>query len=450
MGNDPLHVIIIGAGTGGMCLAHGLKRAGIRVDVYERDRERAHPLQGFRVGIGPDGSRALHDCLSPELFEIFRATCAIPMRRVNFFTEKLKEVLWMPGPEQVDPVNSEKSVSRMTLRQVLLTDMDDVVHFDKKFTHYTDNADGTVTAHFEDGTSATGDVLVGADGTRSKVREQYLPHAKIKDAGVLSIGAKVPLTDRVREILPPEMLEGSSFFFAPKGMFAIIHLMEFNWDRDAKLKNNIGGNQAELIAKWPGLMFDNTRDHLTWGLAIATDKAPAKMAQARGRELVEVAKEITPTWSPVLHKLFDETPADAIFLINIATSEPIPQWETTNVTLIGDAIHTMTPGQGVGANTALRDARLLCKKLVEHRDGKIKLLDGIQEYETRMIDYGFKAVKESLKQFGSDNPMEKPVLGRLMLGFMRTTMRLTNVIPPMKKKMASSMSTGRGANRVED
>jgi choline dehydrogenase-like flavoprotein len=54
----PFHVIIIGAGTGGLGLAQGLKRAGISVGVYERDRTRADGLQGYRVGIDADGKRA--------------------------------------------------------------------------------------------------------------------------------------------------------------------------------------------------------------------------------------------------------------------------------------------------------------------------------------------------------------------------------------------------------
>ena len=71
MSTAPLHVLIIGAGTGGLCLAHGLKRAGIGVAVYERDRTRTDGLQGYRVGIDSDGSRALHACLPRD------ALCAL-------------------------------------------------------------------------------------------------------------------------------------------------------------------------------------------------------------------------------------------------------------------------------------------------------------------------------------------------------------------------------------
>ncbi|MFP3270569.1 MAG: FAD-dependent monooxygenase, partial [Paraburkholderia sp.] len=76
MSREPLNVIIIGAGTGGLCLAHGLKQAGINVTVYERDRTRVDGLQGYRVGINDQGVAALKAFLPPDLFDTFLATCA--------------------------------------------------------------------------------------------------------------------------------------------------------------------------------------------------------------------------------------------------------------------------------------------------------------------------------------------------------------------------------------
>ena len=57
--------MIIGGGIGGLCLAQGLRRAGIDVTVYERTLTRTDWLQGYRIHINPHGSRALHDCLDP-------------------------------------------------------------------------------------------------------------------------------------------------------------------------------------------------------------------------------------------------------------------------------------------------------------------------------------------------------------------------------------------------
>ena len=62
--------------------------------------------------------------------------------------------------------------------------------------------------------------------------------------------------------------------------------------------------------------------------------------------------------------------------LSVRTSDPLPPWAPSTVTLLGDAAHTMTPGRGAGANTALRDARELRDRLVRVRDGESSLLFG--------------------------------------------------------------------------
>jgi len=454
MSTRPIHVLIIGGGTGGLCLAHGLRRAGIGVAVYERDRTRADGLQGYRVGIDPDGSRALHACLPPELYDSVVATCARTPIYFNMLTEQLCEVLSLGerpavDPVVADPIDSEKSVSRMTLRQVLLTGLEDIVHFDKTFTHYEHGPDGTVTAFFADGTSASGDALVAADGPNSRVRRQYLPHARLEDSGLIGITGKLPLTEETRAVLPPKVREGVSMVFAPKGYSCILHVMEFKWDRDGGLKSGIGGNDAALLAAWPGLLYDNTRDYIMWGFAAAAAKFPADVLRMTGADLHRLVGTMTTGWSPSLRTLFRLADPASCFPLNIRTSVPIPAWPTTTVTLLGDAIHTMTPGRGVGANTALRDAALLCRTLTAARDGRMTLIGAIHAYETRMIDYGFDAVLASRKQMDGNGLIHKPVIGRAVLAGMRAGMRAVNHLPPLKRRMADIQDRYRGAGREE-
>src|ERR1700716_1518083 len=85
----PLHVVIIGGGIGGLCLTQGLKQAGMSVAVYERDRTLTDRLQGYRVHINPAGSRALHACLPPPLFDAFDRTGGKPSRAMHFLTEQM-------------------------------------------------------------------------------------------------------------------------------------------------------------------------------------------------------------------------------------------------------------------------------------------------------------------------------------------------------------------------
>lgn len=448
------HVVIIGAGTGGLCLAHGLKRAGISVAVYERDttRTRDEGLQGYRIGIDPDGSRALHACLPPPLFDTLVATCARPPRYFNMLTERRTEVLstdgWAgePGP---DPVNSEKSVSRMTLRQVLLTGLEDVVHFGKTFTHYQTTDEHGVTAFFADGSSARGNVLIGADGTNSPVRRQYLPQARLEDTGMMAIGGKAPLTAETRALLTPKMLDGLSLIFAPKGFGAVIYVMEFPWDTDGAPKTGIGSTDADLITRWPGLAFDNTRDYIAVSFGAAAKRLPAGIMDMKAFELHGLVDELTSGWHRDLRKLFALADPLSFFPIAIRTSVPLRQWPTSNITLIGDAVHTMTPGRGIGANTALRDARLLCHNLTAARDGKIPLLAAVRDYENQMIDYGFTAVKQSRRQMTAGNPVHTPVIGRALLAAMRTSMRIINHLPPVKNSMARAQRADRGHDRPD-
>ncbi|HXZ09378.1 MAG TPA: NAD(P)/FAD-dependent oxidoreductase [Paraburkholderia sp.] len=438
----PLSVLIIGAGTGGLCLAHGLHRAGIDAQVYERDRTRADGLQGYRVGINAHGLDALRASLPPELFATFLATCARTPGYFNMLTERMSELLSVEiGAGEI---NGGKSVSRMTLRQVLLTGLEDRVHFDKTFVEYEQHADGRVTARFADGTNATADLLVGADGARSKVRRQLLPHARLEDTGIVSIAAKVPMTEENRALLPPKVLDGITLISAPKGYGAIIHVMEFNWD-NAGVRSGIGGNDAALIERWPGLLYDNTRDYLMWGVWGARRNVPADPMKLEAPARLALAMQMTDGWHPNLRALIRASDLSTAFAVGVRTSVPVEPWPTSNVTVLGDAIHLMTPGKGVGANTALRDAQLLGTQLARVARGELPLTDAVADYERQMRSYGFHAVAESRKQFDERDVVHRPIVGRVALGAMRTAMRVVNNVPPLKRRMIDSENRFRGA-----
>ncbi|WP_420310068.1 hypothetical protein ACOB87_07820 [Streptomyces sp. YS-B37] len=275
-----MHGLIIGGGTGGMCLAHGLKKAGVSVAVYERYGSRRDGLYGYRVGIDPTGNRALKECLPPELFDTFVATCARDPRHFNVLTQSLR-------------------------------------------------------------TTATGDVLVAADGTRSAVRRQFLPHAEIKDAGITAIATKTALTPETRALLSDEVLNGLSLIFGTKGMIGMLHVMEFKWDEQGRPKNPA---DKALLDSWSGLQFDNTRDYINLSVWSAHDHLPEDTHRRRGRQLLDTVLEPTRNWHPDLRRIVELSDPEAAFPLRIATSVPVDPWPTTTITLLGDAIHTMTPG----------------------------------------------------------------------------------------------------------
>jgi 2-polyprenyl-6-methoxyphenol hydroxylase-like FAD-dependent oxidoreductase len=93
MTKTPLKVMIFGAGTGGLCLAQGLKSDNIAVDVFERDHSPTDRLQGYRLSINRTGSDALKSCLPAALFEKLVGSSANPSQTVTFLDHRLNRLL---------------------------------------------------------------------------------------------------------------------------------------------------------------------------------------------------------------------------------------------------------------------------------------------------------------------------------------------------------------------
>jgi salicylate hydroxylase len=400
MSRSAFHVLIIGGGLGGLCLAQGLKKAGISVAVYERDRSSNDRLQGYRIHIESQGNRALHACLPPELFDTYVATAGTGGNGLRIVTEQLKEISFFPAhASNTDPEELDLSVSRITLRQVLLSGLDEIVHFNKTFTHYEEMPDGKITAFFEDGTSATGDVLVAADGGNSRVRKQLLPHAERVETGVVAIMGKLPWTEKTRrDVFVPGRFDGATTILGPEGfgMFAALHELGHQLGEHA---GTIGVNEGEALELHPGLLFDNTSDYLFWALIARREKFAFKADPQRmdGPALQKIALERVQGWHPHLERMVRESDPSTIILKLLQTALPITSWQTKRITLVGDAIHSMPPTRGIGGNTALRDAHLLCQKLIAAHNGEQPLLEAIHDYETEMRTYGFAAVRGSLQ-----------------------------------------------------
>jgi len=432
-----MHVLIIGAGTGGLALAHALKRAGIGVSVFERDLAPNADTGGYRVGISPAGSRALRACVPPENYDLFVATCARAPRYFNVLTEHFSEVLCFDlDSVAADGPDGESNVIRKTLRRVLLMGLEHEVAFGKGFARYTPNPDGSVTAHFEDGTSATGDVLVGADGSGSAVRKQRLPEARLEDTGMASLGGKLPMTAESKALLTDKMFQGMSMIMAPKGLGAIIHSLEFRKNRA----------DQDVVARWPAFADALDDDSIGWGLWGARQNFPADPAALDGEQLRIMALDLTHDWHPNIGELIRMTDASAVSYIGVRTSVPQQPWESSNITLLGDAIHTMTPGRGAGANTALRDAELLGDMLLEVYLGRKLLVAAIHDYEVEMLRYSAEAVEESKKQMDSGDLIHKPVIGRLQLALMRSAMRIINAVPALNRRALRNVMRVRGGN----
>jgi salicylate hydroxylase len=424
--SEPRHVLIIGGGIGGLTLAQGLKRAGVSAAVYERDRTLTDRLQGYRVHISPTGSLALHECLPPHLFEVFARTCGAPNTAVRFFTEQMRVLLAFDGElvARLDPVARHRAASRITLRQVLLAELDNV-HFGKTFERYEQRG-GRIIAHFADGTSAEGDVLVAADGGGSRVRRQFLPHAQRIDTGVVGIAGKIFL-DASRDRIARPLLDGISLVAARGGFGLFVAIQEMTGGSIG----GIGGNEPALAGA--GNLYENTRSYLMWGLSAKREKFGLGDAEwADGAALAAAATRAMTGWARTFRDLVGLADPTTISCLPIRTSVPVAPWHTGRITLLGDAIHSMTPYRGIGANVAIKDAARLKHTLVAAHNGERDIVEAIHDYEAGMLDYGFRAVRNSLKAMHQTVTDSRP---SLMLS--RLTLRAINALPPVKRVVAS-------------
>jgi 2-polyprenyl-6-methoxyphenol hydroxylase-like FAD-dependent oxidoreductase len=419
------HVLVVGGGIGGLTLAQGLQQAGISAAVYERDRTVNDRSQGYRVHISPTGSLALHECLPPHLFDVFDRTCGAPSLAVRFFTEQMRVLLAFEVDlvANTDPIASHRAASRITLRHVLLAGLENV-QFGKTFERY-EQRDGRIVAYFADGSSAEGDVLVAADGGGSRVRRQFLPQAGRIDTGVIGVAGKVFL-DTARDRIAQPLLDGISLVAARGGWGLFVAMQEMTGGPIG----SIGGNDPALAGA--GNLYENTRSYLMWALSARREKfGLAEPERADSATLAAAAAQAMRSWSHAFCDLVGLADQTTVACLPIRSSLPVAPWPTQRITLLGDAIHSMTPYRGIGVNVALKDAVRLKRALVSVDRGERDLVGALHDYETGMREYGFRAVRNSLKA------MRQTVTdSTAALMFSRTMLRAIDALPSVNRRMA--------------
>src|SRR5580700_580567 len=207
-------IIIIGAGLGGLALAQGLTRAGFNVVVFERDESPESRAQGYRISIRTLGLNALKTLLTKDKFERLDAAKVADIGDgIAYATSKMKALLKIPLGK-----DAAVQLLRTELRKVLLDGVN--VEWNKRLVSFKEQVD-EVQAHFEDGSTASGDLLVGCDGGASKVRElmklqgaRSLPH--VLETGLVSFGGQIDRSPPWNELIPLNQ-EGLVRYLGPKG-----------------------------------------------------------------------------------------------------------------------------------------------------------------------------------------------------------------------------------------
>lgn len=148
---------------------------GIPFEVYERDQSATSRTQGWGI--------SLHFCLEAlkrsvpdKVFENFSQKVSVnpePMDAGMSFSFHRAQTGEIMMNKKSEPGTSYRA-NRYRLRNWLLEQVKDKVHWNKQVDHYKENDDDTVTAYFKDGTEVTGDILVATDGIMSPIACQLL------------------------------------------------------------------------------------------------------------------------------------------------------------------------------------------------------------------------------------------------------------------------------------
>jgi 2-polyprenyl-6-methoxyphenol hydroxylase-like FAD-dependent oxidoreductase len=322
-------VSIIGAGLGGLTLARVLHVAGVSATVYEAEASAGSRMQGGQLDLHEeDGQRAL------EIAELTAQYHAIihrggGARRVYDTTgDVLVEV-----PD--DGSMTRPETLRGDIRRILLESLpEETVQWAKKLVSATSVGDGRHELTFTDGTSATTGILVGADGTWSKVRP-LLSDEKPAYAGLSYVDSYLHDVDELHPEIAETVGEGALYAILPGKGF---------------LSHRETGNVVHtyVILHRPVEWFDEI------------DFADAAGSRAR----VAAAFD---GWSPKLTALITEGTGTPV-LRSIYQLPDRHRWDRVpGVTLIGDAAHVTVPG-GDGANLAMFDGAQLGQAIAAHLD----------------------------------------------------------------------------------
>jgi len=366
-------ILISGAGLASLLLARSLLRNNIPFLIFERDASMGGRGQGYRLRLSDQGLDAVESVLDPEAWQKFYDTCGktAGSGMIAFDGVTGEETDRKTGETLTSRRGMILGIARGDMRNLFLEGSVEHIRWSKRVDGY-ELTDGGVRAIFSDGTkSVEGSMLIGGEGIRSGVAKQ-LSGCKLKvfDTGARGIHGQAPTT----------AFEG----LGGEGVFRLRD------DSNPRGSVTIITNVRSADKDDPNVQFGWTMVGEP-GVVIAPNDDYAIV----GKQAAEVAQSLTANWHPRFKPLFTEMIEDEAAFWKITCSSPggVPDWPNEpRVTVIGDAVHSMTPAGGNGANTAMRDSALLGMLISEAGGYK----EGVTEaYEKEMRIYGGEAVADS-------------------------------------------------------
>jgi 2-polyprenyl-6-methoxyphenol hydroxylase-like FAD-dependent oxidoreductase len=320
-----VEILIIGGGIGGLTLALSLHQAGIACRVFEAAPE-IRPL-GVGINLLPHAMREYTELGVAARLE----KAAVTTREVRFYNRFGQLIFSEPRGRFAGYDWPQLSIHRADLHAVLLAMVrerlgEGSVVLGRKLAAVEENAD-SVTARFEDGSTARGAALIGCDGIHSAVRQLLHP-----DEGPPAWQG-INMWRGVTRSRP--FLTGATMVIA--GWLEVGKMVIY------PVRDRLGGDRPQLL-NWVAEIQSPRNVRQDWNLA------------GRLEDFYPVFESWRFEWLDVAAMIRD---AESILEYPMVDRDPLPWWSRGRATLLGDAAHPMYPRGSNGAGQAVLDGRAL-------------------------------------------------------------------------------------------
>ncbi|PNS21785.1 Ubiquinone biosynthesis monooxygenase COQ6, mitochondrial [Sphaceloma murrayae] len=330
---SPINIAIVGAGPAGCTLALILHNAGINATIFEGDATINARNQG--------GSLDLHESTGllalrrADLYDTFTKNCRYDGESMIFANKYMRRYINLSGATS-STSRGRPEIDRATLRQILV---DALPPTTIQWSHRVRRVDSTdpsnITLHFDHHPPASGfDLLVGADGTWSKIRP-LLTHIKPFYAGMSMIRFSIPSAETRHPDLHRLVNRGALFAFSDQKAITVLQLGD-------------GSLSVGVVRLTPEELIKDLPHEATDG---------------------KVWKEYTlvdfEDWDPRLREMIEVADESDLWFGNIYSLPPGARWaHRPGVTLIGDAAHVLVPWAGEGVNLSMEDSYKLADAII--------------------------------------------------------------------------------------
>ena len=338
--------IIIGGGIGGLATALALQKSGYNAKIYERDVHFNSRQQGYSLTIQRNGFKALQKLgIADDVQKLGNDSVIFGMTTYNHLGET---ILSKSKTNNSNRRYYNFAVQRQSLRQCLMNNLAaDTIHWNKSIIQYETilNDPTHIRVSFSDNTFVIGRALIGCDGVHSLVRKQML-NDELNYLDVWAINGISSHNNNNQFFVNQtiQILDGKSRLFIKP--FSINQSM---WQYTFKAPKLSSNDLEEFLNR----VRNATKD---WFQPIPEFICNTQLCDIRAGPL------------------FDRDPLNVI-------NKDIPC-----VTMLGDAVHPMSPFKGQGANQALIDAVNLVEYLKQYQDKDKGIEHAFVEFEKEMLN----------------------------------------------------------------